>query len=171
MMLACSVWDLNGHRIHTFKEENFRVNDLAISPDGERLVVLLESRILVYDFSTYERLREWHFNDVKLTSVTISQTSRQMLVSMSKDTVKLMDIDSGEVIKGFAGHAQKQFVIRSAFGGADENFVVSGSEGWFASSPFVCLRRKLTVVRFSHLHMAKQRLPGRGVGRTFWLRE
>ncbi|KAF2646639.1 WD repeat-containing protein 26 [Massarina eburnea CBS 473.64] len=125
---GCCVWDLNGHRVHNFQEDNLRVNDLAVSPDGQRLVVLLESRIFVYDFTSYDKICEWQFDDVKLTSVTISQDSRHMLISMNHDKIKLMEIDSGDVIQSFEGHVQKHFVIRSAFGGADENFVVSGSE-------------------------------------------
>lgn len=57
-----------------------------------------------------------------------------MLVSMSPDQIKLMEIDTGDVIQRFEGHMQKQFIIRSAFGGADENFIVSGSEGKFLTS-------------------------------------
>lgn len=121
--------------MHTFREENLRVNDLAVSPDGQRLVVLLESRILVYDFTSYEKLCEWQLDDVKLTSVTISQDSRHMLISMNKDKIKLMEIDTGEIIQRFEGQVQKQYIIRSSFGGADENFVVSGSEGKSLSAP------------------------------------
>ncbi|KAF2871329.1 WD repeat-containing protein 26 [Massariosphaeria phaeospora] len=125
---GCCVWDLDGHVVHSFHEDNLRVNDLAVSPDGSRLVVLLENRILVYDFISYEKLCEWHLEDVKLTSVTISQDSVHMLVSMNKDKIKLMEIDTGEVIQRFQGQVQKQYIIRSSFGGADESFVVSGSE-------------------------------------------
>ncbi|CAI6298625.1 unnamed protein product [Periconia digitata] len=129
--LPCSVWDLNGHRIHTFHEDSYRVNDLAVSPDGKRLVVLLvDQRIFVYNFMTYEKIGEWRFedDDQNLTSVTISQDSHHMLVSLSPDKVKLMEIDSGKVVQRFHGHMHKEFVIRSSFGGADESFVVSGSE-------------------------------------------
>lgn len=115
--------------MHAFRDDGLRVNDLAVSPDGSRLVAILESRILVYDFATYEKLCEWHLDDLKLTSVTISQDSRHMLISMNKDQIKLMEIDTGELVQRFEGQVQQQYIIRSCFGGADENFVVSGSEG------------------------------------------
>jgi hypothetical protein len=54
-----------------------------------------------------------------------------MLVSMNQDMIKLMEIDTGNVIQQYEGHKQKQFIIRSNFGGAGENFIVSGSEGLF----------------------------------------
>jgi hypothetical protein len=83
----------------------------------------------VFDFTSYEKIAEFQLDDVKLTSLNISQDSRHMLVSMNHDQIKLMEIDTGEVIQRFEAHQQRQFIIRSAFGGADENFVVSGSEG------------------------------------------
>jgi WD40 repeat protein len=125
---GCCVWDLSGHCVHHF-EQKIRATDLAVSPDGQRLVLILDDRIIVYDFTSYAKICEWHLDGVKLTSVNISQDSRHMLISMNDDKIKLMEIDSGEVIQRFEGQVQKQFIIRSAFGGADENFVVSGSEG------------------------------------------
>lgn len=97
------------------------------------MVVVSESSISVFDFVTYEKLYEWPVDDMKLTSVTISQDSRHMLVSMNHNRIELMEIDSGEMIKTFEGHRQKEFIIRSAFGGADQNFIVSGSEGMCSS--------------------------------------
>jgi len=127
---GCGIWDLQGHQVHNFCEDNsrLRANDLAVSPDGTRLVVVSESSIVVFDFTSYEKICEWQLDDAKLTSVCISQDSRHMLVSMNPDQIKLMEIDTGEEIKRFEGHSQKHFIIRSAFGGADQNFVVSGSE-------------------------------------------
>jgi hypothetical protein len=84
---------------------------------------------VVFDFASYEKICEWRSEEVKLTSVTISQDSRHMLISMNPDKIKLMEIDTGELVQSFEGHQQQNFIIRSTFGGADENFIVSGSEG------------------------------------------
>jgi len=120
--------------VHRWQQEsNLRVHDLAISPDGQRLVVLLDTRILVYDFVSREKLWEWALGEqgeeMKGTSVCVSADSRRMLVSMNRNRIKLMGVDTGEVLQVFEGHRQVDYIIRSAFGGADENFVVSGSEG------------------------------------------
>jgi len=127
--LGCGIWDLHGRQVHNFCSDGskLRANDLAISQNGERLVIVSENSIAVYDFVSYKKLCEWN-PDSKLTSITVSQDSRHMLVSMNPDSIELMEIDSAELIQKFEGHSQKQFIIRSAFGGADENFVVSGSE-------------------------------------------
>lgn len=110
-----------------------RANDLAISPDGERLVVVSESTIIVYDFHSYEILAQYHVDGGKLTSVNISADSQTMLVSIDQNRLHLMDIETLEILQRYEGHVQKQFIIRSGFGGADQNFVVSGSEGKFYS--------------------------------------
>lgn len=124
---------MDGNLVHNFSEEGsrFRANDLAISPLGHRLVVVSEKTITVWDFTSYEKIGEWQLDDFQLTSVAISQDSQHMLVSMNADVIKLMDIDTGEVKQRFEGHQQKNFIIRSSFGGAGENFIVSGSEGAF----------------------------------------
>jgi WD40 repeat protein len=42
-----------------------------------------------------------------------------------------MDSTTGEEAMRYEGAQQAEFVIRSCFGGAGENFVISGSEGEF----------------------------------------
>lgn len=112
-----------------WKDEKLRVYDLALSANGQRLVILAETRILVYDFLTKEKIGDYAYEDCKMTSVAISKDSNYMLVGMNENRLKLMLIDTGETVQNFSGHKQTEFMIRSAFGGANENFVVSGSEG------------------------------------------
>jgi hypothetical protein len=52
-----------------------------------------------------------------------------MLVNTSDDEVQLIEIDTADVVRSFQGQKQGSFVIRSNFGGANENFIISGSEG------------------------------------------
>lgn len=106
-----------------------RVNDLAMSQDGHYLVALLESRILVYDFILREKLREIDMGDVKLTSINISSDSRCLLASMNDNMIQMLSIETGAAMQQFKGHKQTKFIIRSAFGGANETHVASGSEG------------------------------------------
>jgi WD repeat-containing protein 26 len=127
---ALELYDLDGTRIHIWSGENFRVHDVGITPDGSTMVVLTERSFAVYDFHTRDQLYDYHLDlyGAKLTSLNISHDSRSMLLSMNENRMQLRDIHTGTVEAEFGGHKQTQYIIRSAFGGADENFVVSGSE-------------------------------------------
>ncbi|KAK8431580.1 WD repeat-containing protein 26 [Phyllosticta citricarpa] len=133
---ALCLWSKDCQRIHTWKEDvverdrgvALRVNDVGITPDASRLVALLENHIVVYDFVTREKLREYEMLENKPTSLSISSCGTSMLVSMNENKICLMDIDTGEVLHRYDGQKQVKYIIRSAFGGANENFVVSGSE-------------------------------------------
>ena len=58
-----------------------------------------------------------------------------MLVSLASGEVQLLDIKTANVIRRFEGQKQGEFIIRSSFGGAAENFVLSGSEGKSSNLP------------------------------------
>jgi WD40 repeat protein len=128
--MGLTVWDLNDDQIYMWRDEKqaMRPYDISLSPDGRRLVILLENTIIVYDFITREKLSEWSFDDVQMTSVSVSADSRSVLVSMNKNKIHLLDIETGEVLQSFDGAKQIKNMIRSAFGGANENFVISGGE-------------------------------------------
>ena len=55
-----------------------------------------------------------------------------MLINMAENEVQLIDIETAEVVRRFLGQRQSEFIIRSAFGGADENLIISGSEGTYS---------------------------------------
>ncbi|KAH1277824.1 hypothetical protein KXV36_005282 [Aspergillus fumigatus] len=120
-------WSMRGDPLYTW-HGGFRVQDCAITPDGRRLIAAdVEEKIHVYDFATHEEEYCLPLKS-KPTSVTVSRDSRYMLVNLSEGQIQLIDLDTTEVIRRFQGQKQGHFVIRSAFGGAAENFVVSGSE-------------------------------------------
>ena len=107
----------------------FRAQNCAISPDGEKLVVLdIYQTLYVFNFRTREEVYRTPFA-TKLTSLTISQDSQSYLVNLTNQEIHLNDMESGENIRVFKGQQQNNFIIRSCFGGAAENFVLSGSQG------------------------------------------
>lgn len=92
------------------------------------IVISSESQIVVYNFET----REEEYSIIlkcRMTSLKISQDSQHMLINFANGEIQLIDIETAEIIKRYLGQQQGQFVIRSTFGGADQNLIISGSEG------------------------------------------
>ncbi|WEW56210.1 hypothetical protein PRK78_001647 [Emydomyces testavorans] len=121
------LWNVHGDALYTWPGSS-RIRDCSISPDGKRLIAIsIEKRIHVYNFQT--RKEEYSMLlRLDLTCVNISRDSRFMLVNMSEGEVQLLDIETADVARHYSGQKQGQFIIRSTFGGAAENFIVSGSE-------------------------------------------
>lgn len=128
MQTQLCLWNLNGDQKYSWATD-YRILDCAISPDGQRLVTISsEKQIFVYNFITREQLYCIVLR-TKMTCISISRDSRYMLVNMAENEVQLIDIETADIVRRFLGQRQSVFIIRSAFGGADENLIISGSEG------------------------------------------
>lgn len=62
-------------------------------------------------------------------SFTIDATDRLALLNVSTQGVHLWDLRDRILLRKFQGVTQGQFTIHSCFGGANQDFVASGSEG------------------------------------------
>ncbi|KAI3334960.1 WD40-repeat-containing domain protein [Ustulina deusta] len=120
-------WNLAAEKVHDWKGPP-RIEELALSPDGRWLVAMdCEKHIHVYNFQT----REFEYKlDLKsrLTSLSISQNSRYLLVNQTNGLAQLVDLVLRTPVQHYTGHAGGDFVIRSSLGGAHEMFVIAGSE-------------------------------------------
>ncbi|KAK4565962.1 hypothetical protein LTR86_003811 [Recurvomyces mirabilis] len=117
-------WDLSQKE----NRNSFRISDCAVSADGARMAATtLDHGIMVFDLRSRTKIAEWSLED-KLTSIHFSADGTQLLVSMNGGRVLALDSVTGETIMRYEGAQQDKFVIRSSFGGAGENFVISGSE-------------------------------------------
>ncbi|KIW29355.1 uncharacterized protein PV07_05174 [Cladophialophora immunda] len=106
----------------------FRVQDVAITEDGNWLVALDNQDIIrIFDMHTYREEPPIKVTG-KMTSLTLSRDGRTVLVNFAVGEVHMIDLVTRETVRKFRGQKQGEFVIRSCFGGAAENFVVSGSE-------------------------------------------
>ncbi|KAL9124354.1 MAG: hypothetical protein Q9217_006310 [Psora testacea] len=106
---------------------DLRTQDCAITPDGQRLIVMsTDPYITVYNLPT--KTEEYSIKvSHQMTCISVSRDSRNMLVNMRNDEVHLIDIETADIIRRYTGQQQDGFIIRSAFGGADEGLVISGS--------------------------------------------
>ncbi|KAJ5563053.1 hypothetical protein N7461_001814 [Penicillium sp. DV-2018c] len=120
-------WSMRGQSLYAWKG-GFRVQDCAISPDGRRLVAAdTEAKLHVFNFQTYEEDYCLPLPS-KPTSVAISKDSKHMLINLAEGEIQLVNMITTALVRQFKGQKQGLYVIRSTFGGAAENFVVSGSE-------------------------------------------
>jgi len=126
-------WNLNGELVYDWGQIH-RIQDLAVSPDGHHLVAMTnEKEIFIYNFVTRE-LENTMGLEVALGSISISQDSRYLLVNKFSGEAQMFDIQTLESVRTFAsGDTGGKYVIRSSFGGANESFVIVGSEGMFGS--------------------------------------
>lgn len=107
---------------------SFRITDCTVSPDGAQMAVTtIDNQIMMYDLRTKDKIAEWMMED-KLTSINFGIHGTQLLVNMHDGKVLALDASTGGIIMQYEGTKQAEFVIRSVFGGANENFVISGSE-------------------------------------------
>lgn len=122
-----STFNVNDEAIREWGRKH-RVQDLCGSPDGRWLVAVDDLSVLhIYNGVT----RELDFNmefESRPTSVSISSDSRYLLVNTKAGQVRLIDLPRRNPVHSFIGHSGGDYLIRSAFGGANESFIVSGSE-------------------------------------------
>ncbi|KAK4193105.1 WD40-repeat-containing domain protein, partial [Podospora australis] len=120
-------WDLNGNRQFTWTKQH-RTQDLALSADNRWLVAIDDQcHLHVYDF--VRKIHEYEMElDARPTSISISDDSRYILVNKVNNEALLIEIETQDVVQKFTGQEGGLYTIRSAFGGANENFVSSGCE-------------------------------------------
>lgn len=120
------LWNVDGEIAYRFP--SIRVMNLAVTPDGRRLIVLCnDNAIHFFDLETREKITEIQMNQV-LTSVTVSRDSKYALINVKPEEVHLWDLHNYRIVTKYVGQLQKEFVIRSCFGGIEEQFVLSGSQ-------------------------------------------
>lgn len=129
------VWNLSGTVMHQSSLD--RMFDLAITPDGSKMVAICNERKL-HIFSIHEEFRELvnYQMSHNMTSIVASNDSKYVLINSMAQEVHLWDLEKLQLVRKFVGQTQERFMIRSCFGGPDQNFVLSGSEGeYLGSSP------------------------------------
>lgn len=100
---------------------------LQTLPDGIVLAADTLKRIRAYNFkdiSDSNLIQE----DFNIMSFTLNQAGTQALISLSTQGVHLWDLKDKVLVRRFQGSSQANFMTNSAFGGIDENYLVSGSE-------------------------------------------
>ncbi|KAG5942284.1 hypothetical protein E4U53_007278 [Claviceps sorghi] len=122
----CS-FDAAGEELIQWNKKH-RVQALSASPDG-RWVVAADNISTIYMYNAVTRELEYEVDlGTQPTSLSISQDSRSLLVNKADGEAQLINLATRSTMHKFVGHRMGRFIIRSSFGGANESFVVSGSE-------------------------------------------
>ncbi|KJK75073.1 hypothetical protein H634G_09708 [Metarhizium anisopliae BRIP 53293] len=109
-------------------DKKHRVQAMAGSPDG-RWLVAADNFTNMYVYNGITRALEYELDlGAQPISLAISQDSRQLLVNKGDSEAQLIDLFTRATVQKFLGHMTDQCVIRASFGGANESFVMSGSE-------------------------------------------
>ncbi|KAG9102164.1 hypothetical protein FS749_014943 [Ceratobasidium sp. UAMH 11750] len=146
------MWDVTdsmGQKLHELgivddKPLSIRVTDLAITPDGARLVAVGTLVPAMPNGNNFDASRHGRSMKVfnmrtkaevfsaglvnEVTSVKTTADSRYALISHAPDEIQLWDLETQRMCRKYTGQLQGKHVIRSCLGGADEDFILSGSE-------------------------------------------
>lgn len=131
---ALTTWSAKGELLHKWTKK-FRVEDLTISPNSQWLIAMDDHKTIhVFDYQTRE-LKYDHELTCRGTSIRISADSQYVLVNKKDAVAQLINIATRNTVQQYTGHQPGEFTIRSDLGGADELYVISGSEGIFHDGP------------------------------------
>lgn len=151
-------WDANGSLVEEWAPTAIRITGLSVTPDGRQIVAIgLEHmyslgsegtlrgadgaatggdiqagsrsghRLIVFDVQTKQTVWSTRLEG-EMTSVKVSKDSQFALINHAPEVLYLYDLKSGRLVNKYVGQQQGQHIIRSCFGGANETFIVSGSE-------------------------------------------
>ena len=86
-----------------------------------------EKSLHVFDLQTREKIKEFKI-DLPLLSVSVSKDSRYALINTQPEEIQLWDLERYQVVRKYICEAPATDVMRSCFGGPDENIVMSSSQ-------------------------------------------
>ncbi|KAG2327011.1 hypothetical protein Bca4012_035939 [Brassica carinata] len=126
------LWNLDGSKIeHEQGQRGQKISDVAMTSDGKWLVSVGREQNEISLFDRETRGETVIGVEDMVTSFSLSRDDKYLLVNLDTQEIHVWMI-AGEPeprkVSKFSGHKRSRFVIRSCFGGYDENFIASGSE-------------------------------------------
>lgn len=105
-----------------------KISDLEITDDGKKIIsIRRETAILLLDREAkMDKLIE---EDQIITSFRVSKDNKFLLVNLLNQKIHLWSlVGEPKLVSEYKGHRRTRFVIRSCFGGLEEDFIASGGE-------------------------------------------
>lgn len=105
-----------------------RVQALCGSADG-RWLVAADNLSTLWVYSAATRQLEYELDlGTRPHCLAMSQDCRHLLVNKGNNEAQVIDLTTKAIVQKFVSHKMGDCIIRASFGGANESFVVSGSE-------------------------------------------
>ncbi|KAG7220763.1 hypothetical protein INR49_032006, partial [Caranx melampygus] len=143
--LTSVAWNPDGKRFVTGGQRGSFISDLdgnlLDSWEGVRVQCLwcLSDGRTVLASDTHQRIRGYNFEDLTdrnivqedhpIMSFTVSNNGRLALLNVATQGVHLWDLQDRVLVRKYQGVTQGFYTIHSCFGGHNEDFIASGSEG------------------------------------------
>ncbi|CAN6822026.1 unnamed protein product [Brassica oleracea] len=126
------LWNLDGTEIeHEQGQRGQKISDVAMTSDGKWIVSVGREQNEISLFDRVTRGETVIQVEGMVTSFSLSRDDKYLLVNLITQEIHVWMIDGRREprrVYKFSGHKRSRFVIRSCFGGYDENFIASGSE-------------------------------------------
>ncbi len=123
---AIKVWNLaTKEEIYTLIGHSNRVNVLAISPDGQKLVSGSDDNtIKVWNLDTGRQIRTLKGHSDSVHALAITADGKTLVDGSDDNTIKVWNLDTGRQIRTLKGHS---FWVRSVAISPNGKILVSGS--------------------------------------------
>ncbi|MFN0056132.1 MAG: protein kinase domain-containing protein [Planctomycetales bacterium] len=120
------LWDTKtGREMRTLRTPS-RVNAVAFSPDGSRIVSAgWDAQLIVYEVSSGTAMRNLTGHSLPINAVAYSPDGSRIASGSDDKSLKLWDAGTGELLLSLTGHAGS---IKSLTFSPDGNRLVSGSD-------------------------------------------
>lgn len=128
------MWDLQGTQIDCWTCS--RILAMSVTPNG-KLLIAIDHNDTISFYNVAAKRRIAMFKIDKMLSVTVSKDSRYALVNMESQEIHLWDLVSLRIVKKYNAQTEQlcnsmgqpvSFVLRSCFGGPEENLVLCGDQ-------------------------------------------
>lgn len=104
------LYDLtNGKKIKSFGNEVDELSGIAIHPEGKKLLLAADKKVIEYDFSSGETISGFNFDESlgEVNKVIYHPDPNQILVAFGKNITNAYDLKSGKLTKSYAGLSNK----------------------------------------------------------------
>jgi len=114
--------------LHTFDSHYYFIN-LVSCRQNNVVAYYVGSKICILDLDTKNVVKSLDEDD-KVREMSMSSDGKYIITNWSNDdpVINLWSIDKGKIIQKYKGHTQDKYVLKCAFGGKFESYIVCGSE-------------------------------------------